>query len=158
MGVQLFRIDDRLIHGQVVLGWANYLKSKHVILCDNVVRNNEWERELYLSVVPDYLTCDVFDIEETSHFIQDHPLDIGHTILVVNSPEIIEELLQLGVNQNRINVGGIHFKQGRKKYLPYLYLSDEEILSFRRCMAKGVRFECQDMPNSKKLSLEEVLK
>lgn len=158
MSVQLFRIDDRLIHGQVVLGWANYLRSKHVILCDNLVRNNEWERELYLLVVPDYLTCDVFGTEETSHFMRDHSQDMEHTILVVNSPEIIEELLELGVNQDLINVGGIHFKHGRKKYLPYLYLSDEEVLSFRRCMAKGIQFECQDMPNSKKLPLEEIIK
>jgi len=158
MGIQLFRVDDRLIHGQVVLGWANYLKSTRVILCDNLVRNNEWEKELYLSVVPDYLTCNVFDTEETSHFIKDHPIEMERTILVVNSPVIIEELIQKGLRQDLINVGGIHFKQGRKKYLPYLYLNEEEVSSFRRCMQKGVHFECQDMPNSKKLPLQEVIK
>ncbi|HGY54091.1 MAG TPA: PTS mannose/fructose/sorbose transporter subunit IIB [Caldithrix abyssi] len=158
MGVQLFRIDDRLIHGQVVLGWANYLKSTRVILCDNMVRENDWERELYLSVVPEYLVCNVFNTEETSHFIQDHPVEVEKAILVVNSPVIIEELLDKGLNQDVVNVGGIHFKQGRKKYLPYLFLNEEEVSSFRRCMTRGVQFECQDMPNSKKLPLEDVIK
>ncbi len=158
MGVQLFRIDDRLIHGQVVLGWANYLKSTRVILCDNMVRENDWERELYLSVVPEYLVCNVFNTDETSHFIQDHPVEVEKAILVVNSPVIIEELLDKGLNQDVVNVGGIHFKQGRKKYLPYLFLNEEEVSSFRRCMTRGVQFECQDMPNSKKFPLEDVIK
>ena len=47
MDVQLFRIDDRLIHGQVVIGWVKYLKSKRIILCDDDVVKNEWEKELY---------------------------------------------------------------------------------------------------------------
>ena len=48
MGVQLFRIDDRLIHGQVLLGWARPLKSERILLCDDEVSQNDWEKELSL--------------------------------------------------------------------------------------------------------------
>ena len=51
--VQLFRIDDRLIHGQVVLGWAQKIGTKRIILCDEEIAGNEWERELYMSCVPE---------------------------------------------------------------------------------------------------------
>jgi mannose/fructose/N-acetylgalactosamine-specific phosphotransferase system component IIB len=56
MKVQLFRIDDRLIHGQVVIGWANYLKSNRILLCDEEIMQNGWEKELYLTCVTDWMT------------------------------------------------------------------------------------------------------
>lgn len=156
MDIQLFRIDDRLIHGQVVIGWAGYLRSEQIILCDDSVAANDWEKELYLSVVPEQIKAMVFSVSElTTHLLEDKD-DYSKTIIVVNSPLIIERFLQAGVELKKVNIGGIHFKEGRKKYLPYLYLTEDEVDSFKRSTAKGVNFECQDMPASKAIPLSKV--
>jgi len=60
--IQLFRIDDRLIHGQVVIGWASVLNSNSIIVCDNSVYENDWEKELYLSCAPDSLKTIILDV------------------------------------------------------------------------------------------------
>ncbi len=157
MDIQLFRIDDRLIHGQVVIGWAGYLHSEQIILCDDSVAANDWEKELYLSVVPEQIRAMVFSVNGlTEHLLQGKD-DYSKTIIVINSPQIIEHLLQAGVRLKTVNVGGIHFKEGRKKYLPYLYLSEDEVHSFKRCMEKGVNFECQDMPATRVVPLGNLL-
>ena len=47
--VILFRIDDRLIHAQVVVGWGRRLRPDRIVLADDAVRAEEWEKELYAS-------------------------------------------------------------------------------------------------------------
>ena len=155
--IQLFRIDDRLIHGQVVIGWASALNSKKIILCDDSVAENDWEKELYLSVVPETLEAEVFSIEALAAYLNNNPQDLDKTIIVVNSPQVIEDLMQAGILPGPVNVGGIHFREGRHKFLSYLYLTEEEVETFRRCIGQGIQFYCQDVPNSKAVSLEKVI-
>ena len=157
MNVQLFRIDDRLIHGQVVIGWASFLKSKKIILCDDNVYENEWEKELYLSIVPEDLESEVLSIEKTADLLKNGNGNLAEAIIIVNGPKPIELLLDMGVPLQDINIGGIHFKEGRKPYLSYLYLDDSDIQSFKNCMSKGVHFNCLDVPDGKKLKLEKIL-
>jgi mannose/fructose/N-acetylgalactosamine-specific phosphotransferase system component IIB len=53
-------------------------------------------------------------------------------------------------------VGGVHSKAGRKKILPYLYLSGEEILAFKRIISSGIRCECRDVPLAEKHDLASL--
>ena len=64
--LQLLRIDDRLIHGQVVIGWVTHLNTKEIILCDDSVAENEWEKELYLSCVPKNIKAKTYTSSGTS--------------------------------------------------------------------------------------------
>ena len=157
MNIQLIRIDDRLIHGQVVIGWAGHLNTKRIILCDDSVAENDWEKELYLSSVPENIEAEVLTRAETTEFIKNREDDLSSTIILVNSPLVIEALLRDGILIDKVNVGGIHYKDGRKKLLHYLYLNEDEINSFRRCIDLGVHFDCQDIPLCKRTPLSKLI-
>ncbi|KAA3613598.1 MAG: PTS mannose/fructose/sorbose transporter subunit IIB [Calditrichaeota bacterium] len=158
MDIQLIRIDDRLIHGQVVITWATALNSESILLCDNSVYENDWEKELYLSCSPEYLKITILNVAGTAKILKDNSQDFSKTIMLVNGPEVIEELLAMGVDLTNINVGGIHFKEGRDSFLSYLYLNKNEKESFKRCMDKGISFECLDVPTGNKVDLCSLIK
>ena len=158
MNVQLFRIDDRLIHGQVAITWATALNSNTILLCDNSVYENDWEKELYLSCSPQYIKTIILDIPGTIDLLKDETQDLSKTIVLVNGPSVIEELIDKGLNLTHINVGGVHYKEGRENYLSYLYLNQDEKESFKRCIEKGVSFECLDVPTGNKVDLKSLLK
>jgi len=156
MNFPFWRVDDRLIHGQVVIGWADYLKLKRIILCDDSISESEWEKELYLSVVPENIEAMVVSADELANIIASKT-DLNQTIIVLNAPAVLEKLQELGVPLNQVNVGGIHFKEGRKQYLSYLYLKEDEVDSFRRLIDSGISLVCQDVPGAKEVSLESLL-
>jgi mannose/fructose/N-acetylgalactosamine-specific phosphotransferase system component IIB len=56
MSVVLTRVDDRLIHGQVVVGWAQALRAQRIALVDDAVSASPWEQELTIVLVPDVPT------------------------------------------------------------------------------------------------------
>jgi len=158
MNVQLFRIDDRLIHGQVVLGWAKYLNSRHVILCDDDVANNDWEVELYLSCVPGDIDAKILSIKDTSAYLNNGNSEPEKTIVLIKSPGVLRKIIDMGFLPRDVNLGGMHYVENRKKYLSYIFLSDEDIIDLKVCKSKGSDIYCQDVPNARKYTLEELLK
>ena len=47
MPIVLFRVDERLIHGQVVVGWGSKLRPDRFLVVDAALATSEWEQELY---------------------------------------------------------------------------------------------------------------
>jgi mannose/fructose/N-acetylgalactosamine-specific phosphotransferase system component IIB len=158
MDVQLFRIDDRLIHGQVVIGWVKYLKSKRIILCDDDVVQTEWEKELYLSCVPGHLEAIVFNLNEAAAYLLNKLQQNNKTIVLVKSPIVLAKLVDTGYIPKQVNLGGVHFAENRKKVLPYLFLSPSEIECIKSLQNKGICLYCQDIPTSKKYKTSDILK
>jgi mannose/fructose/N-acetylgalactosamine-specific phosphotransferase system component IIB len=64
VSIELFRIDDRLIHGQVVVGWGQTLGIEFLVLVDDEVRASDWEQELYRMGVPPAVSVTFASVEE----------------------------------------------------------------------------------------------
>ena len=157
MPIILYRIDERLIHGQVVVGWGNSLRLDRIVLANDRVASNPWERELCLACVPPEIKATILSVDEAINQVSKDGFKKEKTILLVDSPFDILRMAEKGVQIDRVNVGGIHSKQGRKRILPYLYLSTEEVSAFRKLFRLGIRCECRDVPLAEKRDLSVVL-
>lgn len=157
MPILLYRIDERLIHGQVVVGWGNSLKLDRIVLANDDVATNPWERELYLACVPPEIKASIYSVDEVINLIFQERFKKEETILLVDSPFDILRMLEKGVQTDWVNVGGLHSRKGRRKVLPYLYLSTEEISAFKKLFLLGIRCECRDVPLAEKRDLSVLL-
>ncbi|MBL8958762.1 MAG: PTS sugar transporter subunit IIB, partial [Gemmatimonadetes bacterium] len=63
MGVEIFRVDDRLIHGQVVVGWGQPLDVRAIVLVDDEVAASQWEQDLYRMGVPEEMEVSFESVE-----------------------------------------------------------------------------------------------
>ncbi len=153
----IWRIDDRLIHGQVIVGWCGQLPIKRLVVCDDEIARNEWEKNLLQMAAPSDIPAEILTVqacaEKVPTWLQEKPI----TLILMKSPDVLEKLLDLNVVIDMVNVGGIHFKEDRKEYLPYLFLSDREVEQFRQLMKRGVHFVAQDLPNSTPHDLNKLL-
>ena len=157
MGIVLFRLDERLIHGQVVVAWGEYLRPERIVIFNNQVASSPWERELYMCCVPPEFQASVYNLEEASQKLSNGVFDSEKVIALVDNPADILELYKKGVPIPEVNLGGMHYGQGREKILPYLYISKEEKEIFRKLIQEGISFFCQDVPSAEKRDLKELL-
>lgn len=157
MPIILYRIDERLIHGQVVVGWGNSLRLDRIVLANDEVASNPRERELYLACVPPEIKATIHSVDEVIDLIFQDGFKKEKTILLVDSPFDILRMIEKGVQIDWVNVGGIHSRKGRQKILPYLYLSTEEISAFKKLFLMGIRCECRDVPLAEKEDLSILL-
>jgi len=153
----IWRIDDRLIHGQVIMGWCSRLPINLLIVCDDEIATNEWERNLLLMAVPPNFKVEVLGIDDTFKQSKKWGSQYKKVLVLLKSPEKLKDLITTGIEIKKVNVGGIHFQKDRKEYLSYLFLSQEEIEIFKDLMNKGIYFECQDLPTSNAYNLMKII-
>lgn len=156
MTLVLYRIDDRLIHGQVVVGWGQPLGLGFVVLVDDEVASSDWEQELYRMGVPPGVDLYFHSVADAPEFLERYRNDARPGILLTGD---IESMRQLAVNGvvKAVNVGGIHHRPGRVQKLRYVFLTPAEEDSLRALAASGVAVTAQDVPSARPVSLNELL-
>ena len=155
MTIALYRIDDRLIHGQVVVGWGKPLNAGFIVLVDDAVRASAWEQELYRMGVPPEIEVVFASTAEAVERLPDWERDQRVGILVAGE---IATLVALSGNSHRVgrvNVGGLHHRPGRSERLRYVYLSDAEAAQLKTLAARGVEVTAQDVPTAAPVPLED---
>ena len=153
MPILLYRVDERLIHGQVVVGWGNNLKFDQIVLLNDQVASNPWERELYLACVPPEMRATILPVDEGATKTLQNGFEGKRAVILVDSPFDIPRMVEKGVKIESVNVGGVHSKKGRMEILPYIFLSQEEISAFKKIISAGIRCECRDVPLAEKHNL-----
>jgi mannose/fructose/N-acetylgalactosamine-specific phosphotransferase system component IIB len=153
----IWRIDDRLIHGQIIIGWCGQLPIKKLIVLDDEIAAREWEKNLMLMAAPPGLPTQILSVPDILSSIENITGDKKLTLILMKSPEMIKTLREAGLSFNKVNIGGIHFREDRKEFLPYVYLSENEIALFRELMDQGINFQCQDLPSSPVYDLKKII-
>ncbi len=145
--ITLVRIDDRLIHAQVVIGWGSALHPDRIVIADDEVASTEWEKNLYLTAVPPEIKVSILSLEETKAQVSGGVFDKERIILLVRSPRSILRLIELGLAVDEVNVGGLHYREGREEYLDFVYLDEEERQVLRELVKRGVTLEARALPD-----------
>lgn len=152
MSVVLFRVDERLIHGQVVLGWGGQLKPDRYIVVDSELAVSEWEQELYRLALPNGTAAEFWSPALAAVNIQTWQESTERTFLLVRSLAAAVELAAGGaLDGATLNLGGLHHAPSRRELLPYLYLGEEDVERVRWLQSSGVNVVAQDLPGSPRL-------
>jgi PTS system mannose-specific IIB component/fructoselysine and glucoselysine-specific PTS system IIB component len=158
VSVTLYRIDDRLIHGQVVVGWGQPLGVEFIVLVDDEVRASEWEQELYRMGVPPHVAVVFASVDEAVEQLPAWRADPRKGIVLTGDIASMAALSRRADGAvAEVNLGGIHYREGRKERLRYVYLSDAEGEALQQLAATGVAVSAQDVPTGRRVALEELL-
>jgi PTS system mannose-specific IIB component/fructoselysine and glucoselysine-specific PTS system IIB component len=150
-------VDDRLIHGQVVVGWGQALKLQRIVLADDEVARSEWEQDLYRMAVPAGLEVVFATVAAAANRLAEWQLDPQRTAVLMGSIDAAAQLFHADpAVAGRINLGGIHHRPGRTERLPYVYLTDEEQRQLERLAGEGAQITGQDVPSSAPVPLEAL--
>jgi PTS system mannose-specific IIB component/fructoselysine and glucoselysine-specific PTS system IIB component len=154
--LQLYRVDDRLIHGQVVVGWAQPLDIEFIVLVDDTVAASEWEQELYRMGVPPDMDVYFHSADDAAAALAGYRADRRRGILLTGDIGTMASLVDRGA-VTQVNIGGIHSRPGRVQRMRYVFLSPDEERQLRALEARGVTITAQDVPGAKPVPLDDML-
>ena len=142
----LFRVDDRLLHGQVALAWGRQLNPKHYLLADSALARDPDTAQLYVLSAPE--GCDVAVLSPEELLDPATPLPAPkETILLVREVTAAARLLRGGVS-GPLNLGGIHFRREARQIFPFLFLTPEEEALLAALLREGHAVFAQDLPQN----------
>jgi PTS system N-acetylgalactosamine-specific IIB component len=96
-----------------------------------------------------------FSIQKTIDVIHNASPE-QHIILIVRTPQDVVRLVEGGVPLNDINIGNMHFSEGKKQIHVTVSVDDNDMQAFKRLKELGVRFAIQRMPDEDKLDIFEL--
>ena len=156
MTLLLNRIDDRLIHGQVVVGWGQPLDVKFIVLVDDAVAASEWEQDLYRMGVPPDMDVRFHSAADAAPLLDGYRSETRPGILLTGDIATMRTLVERGGVRD-VNIGGIHHRVGRTPHLRYVFLTPDEQEAVSSLAALGAIVTAQDVPATRAVPLAELL-
>lgn len=155
MNITTFRIDDRLIHGQVVTAWIAFSDAKQILVCDDIAAKDTLQQSLLKMATPKRVKLLIKSMKDAKAMIETDNTDTK-TLLLVRGPKQALYLLDSCKDVKSINVGNINMKKGKRKILDNCWLDEEEEVDLRK-LANKVEVEVRAVPNEQKKILVNLL-
>lgn len=150
--IVLVRVDDRLVHGQVMEGWVPYFKADSIIVASDEVASSSFQRQAIESCSHGNLVVKVAEAKDAIHDICDGRYDTCRVIVLVSGLRDAMRLYEGGVPFTSINIGNLHHLGDARMITKSVYVDkeDEEIID--RFMGLGIAIEIRAVPYEKVVS------
>ncbi len=142
----LVRVDDRLLHGQIVVGWAQALHLNQLVVASDRVVSDSVLAGTIRALIPSEMKGDVVKLQTAADEWRKGELNHSRSMILLEHPVDALKLIRLGAPMKVLTLGGMHFREDRREYLPYIYLSDWDEAALREIRQAGVAIFCQDLP------------
>ncbi|MFA5139564.1 MAG: PTS sugar transporter subunit IIB [Elusimicrobiota bacterium] len=147
MALALLRIDDRLIHGQVVEGWMPALKARRVVVISDEAAGDPTQTALMRMCMPETVALEICSLADAPAALSRAAAAPENVLALVPGPAEVLSLLRAGVRVESVNVGGLHYAAGRMQLGKAMFLSEADIRALRDIAGAGVRLEGRAVPS-----------
>lgn len=151
----LVRIDDRLIHGQVMTAWMKTLPAKQIIVIDDKVAKDDFMLFVLQNAAPSGLKVIALTDDEALIKLQGG-LDVPSFVLA-KSPLSLKKLVENGIDIRAVNIGGMGMKAGRTTVYKNVSATDEERQCIKDFLDRGIDVAIQIIPSEKRFELNNIL-
>jgi mannose/fructose/N-acetylgalactosamine-specific phosphotransferase system component IIB len=152
----LIRIDDRLIHGQVIAVWCRQRNFKRIIILDDGVAADKFMQQVLRLAAPPGLEVGAFAIEPSIEMLDALP-NKESVMLLMKTPKSAKKLYDAGLQYKELNIGGIGMGPGRKSVFKNTAMSDEEITILKDLNGKGVKITLLSVPGEKSKAFTDLI-
>ncbi len=153
----LARIDDRLIHGQVVALWTKQLQANRIVIVDDFVASDSFMQIVLRGASPPGVLVEVCTVAQAPAVLMQQGTDAARTIILMKGPRVALDLRATGVPLDVLQVGGMGAGPGRKQLYRNISASQEELQLFEQLVREGVNVEIQIQPNVRPISVASLL-
>lgn len=152
----LTRIDNRLLHGQVAVTWSHHVGANLILICNDEVSEDKIQQSLMDMACPPSMQTRYFSIEKTIQII--HKASPKQKIaLIVRNPQDVWRLVDGGVPIDAVNIGNMHFSEGKDQVTTTVSLDDSDRDAFKKLADRGVKCTIQRVPSEKAVEIQKYL-
>lgn len=157
MAIELVRIDDRLIHGQVMTMWVKNYNIEQIIIVDDNVAKDETRKQILKFSIPENIKLAIFGVEKFINITKKTSIN-RRTLLLLADPLVALKLNENGVKFSELNVGNISNNDVRERVTKSISLTEDEKEYFRKLEKNKVNVYIQMVPNDKKENILDIIK
>lgn len=156
MPINVARIDDRLIHGQVITTWVKNYDIEQVLVINDKVANDKVQQSVLTMSAPAGLKVHVFGVQQFIEILKKTPIKKRTMLLFTNSIDV-DVMVSAGLELEKLNVGGMRMQNGRHQLSRAVSVTPEEEQAFKNLINKNVIVEVQMVPKDPIVLLKSLI-
>ncbi len=153
MSIKVVRIDDRLIHGQIVQGWLKTVQVDKILVVSDEVAADEMQQILMSMAVPSSVKLIIRNVKEAAYDLSNGVYDNDKLMILFSNPQDIVRISNDGIKFQSVNVGGMHYSHGKKQLLTNLSVDKNDVESFLKLLSFGVELEARALPQDERYNI-----
>lgn len=153
--LNLLRIDERLIHGQIITSWLTKSRADTILIVDNFIPQDTLQCDLLAIATPPATGLKIMSVRDAAIYINS---DINASLLLLlKTPMVVAELISEGVCVDEVNVGNMGSKSDRTRFATTLWLTSQEKQAFNQLISMGKKVKLQVLPTDSPTDLAVLL-
>lgn len=161
--IKMLRIDDRLLHGQVVFMWTKHLGVKGIIVANDEILDDPIQLVAVKLAVPEDMKLLIKKVDDAINIINDPRSQKMSILVVVKDPTDAARLMKgiYDVSQVTVlNIGnsGRINSQDKMMLTKEVYVDDKDIKALKEIITYQIPFEIQMVPTNNKVNVKDALK
>lgn len=158
MTLVLIRVDDRLIHGQVAVGWSRSYNVNRIIVANDSVAKDETQKMLLKMACPVGVEASILTIKEATTQILQNKFRKEKVMMLVKDPGSLIKLIEGGIDIKEVNVGNVSIKEGRKKIVKEIAATPEEVKEWKKLDELNLKLRVQWLPGSSSKNFNNIIR
>ncbi|AYV68158.1 MULTISPECIES: PTS sugar transporter subunit IIB [Niallia] len=158
--ISLFRIDDRLLHGQVAFGWSPSVGANVILVVNDEAKNDKVKAMALDLAKPNNVKLYIRGVAESGEIISKFAEAKKSNVLVLvrNTDDALEVAKNSQGAISEINVGGLRYEEGKKKLTDLVAVSEKDINNLKQIEQLGINLDFRILPRDKKQLFSDLLK
>lgn len=154
--VVLYRIDERLIHGQVMTAWLGTMRAENIAIIDDVLSKDPFMQSIFKMAVPSEISVNILSIDDAVNILKEQSIK-KRTIVLMKTIKTAARLIDAGVDMDSINLGGIGAAAGRKPFYKNVFASQEEVEILKKLVEEDIDIYYQVVPEQSEVPIKKIL-
>ncbi len=156
--IGLIRIDDRLMHGQVAVGWTKVIHPDHIIIANDAASHDPVQKSLLEMASPPQYGLTICETEKVAEICALPSLDHKRLIILFASVQDVLKAVDHGLLARTINVGGLRYSSGKTQIRQAVAIDKHDIGDFKKLLAKGIKINIQMVPTDESIPIGQYIK
>ncbi len=155
--MQFYRIDNRLVHGQIISTWMPHLRLKRFVVVNDKLPQNLLRMKMFRMAIPSVVEFEAYTVDDAVARLNEVRSDDTSTIILIENIDDAVRLFEAGHPFTNLNLGNVHHGPGRRSFTPSVFLSESDLLKLKGLFRRGVRCEIRSLPSQDPLDLSPLL-
>ena len=157
MSLVLTRIDNRLIHGQVLESWVPYVHADCIVVANDEIAGSPLKRMMMQSSVPSRMRVEIGTVDEISALFVSGALDDCKTLLLFGNTSDALRAYQLGLIYQRLNLGNLHAGAGKTRLSCTIFLDPSDLAALHELECAGVKISARCIPTDSERAWRKMI-
>lgn len=155
--IKLFRIDHRLLHGQVIFSWVNALGADCILVANDDVAKSEERKTILRMAKPAGVKLVMKSVDKSIEAINSGVTDKYKLMVIAGSVADAYKLAKGCPSITSINYGNTLQSPTTKQLSEQIYLEPEELAKTSELIADGVVCEIRPLAVDKSINIADIL-